>query len=153
MTISGLAEAGGILGDGGPRVVQIDVSHLAAGTLGVIAFDLLGFAAADSRVVIDNVYFTSAALRAPVAGTDLVTTDEDVAVRIAVLANDTDAESELDPASVAVVAGSAARYRGRRSGDGRHPSTRRPKTTREPIRSPTACATWTGSFPTRPGCR
>lgn len=40
---------------------------------------------------------------APVANADTVSTDEDVAVQISVLANDTDADSQINPASVLVV--------------------------------------------------
>ncbi|MCA9140961.1 MAG: putative Ig domain-containing protein, partial [Planctomycetales bacterium] len=92
--------AGGIFGNGSPRVVEIDVSQLSMGTLGAITFDLLGFGDSQSRIVIDNVLFASASLGAPVAGSDLVATDEDVPIMIDVLANDSAAATLLSLSSI-----------------------------------------------------
>ena len=50
VSIANLGDAGGILGDAVPRVVEIDVSSVPANALVVLSLDLLGFGAADSRV-------------------------------------------------------------------------------------------------------
>ncbi|MGH3427009.1 MAG: Ig-like domain-containing protein, partial [Mycobacteriales bacterium] len=102
MQVLNLQDNGGILGSAVPRVVEIDVSQLAASALVVLSLDLLGFGPADSSVVISNVTFSSDPLHNPVANPDLVTTRENTPVNIAVLANDTASGSTLDPKSVTI---------------------------------------------------
>ncbi|WP_372898173.1 Ig-like domain-containing protein, partial [Stieleria sp.] len=98
------ADLGGTI-SGDRLLVQIDLTAIPAGTLAVLSFDLLGFAETHSEVKIDNVFLVTGQLRAPVANTDLVTTDEDVPVIFDVLANDVDNESLLDPSTLTIMSG------------------------------------------------
>ena len=69
--------------------------------------DAFGFTVTDGTTVLPEATFAisiTGANDAPVAVDDAATTDEGVAVVIDVLANDTDAEGALDPATVAVTA-------------------------------------------------
>ncbi|WP_372898137.1 Ig-like domain-containing protein, partial [Stieleria sp.] len=87
----------------GTMLVQIDVSAVPAGTLAVLSIDLIGFAQPNSHARIDDVFLVSEGLRAPIARTDLAATEEDVPVNLDVLANDSDHESPLVPASLTLV--------------------------------------------------
>src|SRR5262249_33863116 len=103
VTVSNLDPAHGLRGDGPAWVVSIDLSGLAPNTLAVLAFDLLGFGAADSRVVISNVYVTASGPHNPVAAPDAAHTAEDTPVTVAVLANDSPGTAApLDPAGVVI---------------------------------------------------
>ena len=92
----------GAIADDDQLLVQIDLSSVAPGTLAMLSLDLLGFADRESQLVIDDVAVLAGPLRSPVANTDLVTTSEDMAVNIFVLANDSDSDSSLDSTSVVI---------------------------------------------------
>jgi len=88
---------GGSLPAGQPVTVSIDLGGIAAGTPVTLYFDLLGFGDAASRVRIDDVRLVTTATPddlPPVARTDSATVDEDGAVLIDVLANDSDPEGQ-----------------------------------------------------------
>ena len=70
------------------RTVTIDISHLAVGTEATIYFDLLGFGAVDSRIVIDDVKLTEQVFLAPITTDDVATTDQGRSVIIDILNND-----------------------------------------------------------------
>ena len=99
-------DLGGLV-SGDRLLVQIDLTGIPAGTLAVLSLDLLGFAGAQSQATIDNVFLVTGQLRAPVANTDLVNTDEDTPVVIDVLGNDVDNESLLDPTTLAITSGAS----------------------------------------------
>jgi len=81
-----------------PITVAIDLAGVDAGRALSLYFDLLGFGATGSRVVIDNVRFlTGEQNTAPVANDDAVTLREDTPAVLEVLANDTDAEHARRP--------------------------------------------------------
>ncbi|TCO80767.1 intein/RHS repeat-associated protein [Plasticicumulans lactativorans] len=83
--VSALAQADGT------RRVSIDVSALPAGQAAVLYFDLVGFGARGSRVVIDDVHFTLADDEPPPqAQDDQVTLAEDGSVTFDVRGNDSD---------------------------------------------------------------
>ncbi len=86
----------------GSRVIELDISGVAPGTLAVLSFDLLGFGAAGSQVTLDDILVTADALHNPVANADVVTTPENTAVSVAVLQNDTAPGSVLDPTTVVI---------------------------------------------------
>jgi len=88
---------GAVLPDGAVTV-DIDLTGIATDKPIRLYFDLLGFGAADSEVIIDDVHFVMAANTAPVARNDLISLDEDSVILFDVRANDTDAES--DPLTV-----------------------------------------------------
>ena len=102
VTVSGLDPRYGFLGSEGPRVVEVDLGGLAAGSAALLSFDLLGFGSIDSRVEIDEVRVSSDDLAPPLANSDQFVTDEDAAVIVDVLANDRPAESPLDLTSIAI---------------------------------------------------
>ena len=70
------------------RTISIDISHLAAGTEATLYFDLLGFGAVDSHVVIDDVKLTEQVFLAPITTDDVATTDQGRSVIIDILNND-----------------------------------------------------------------
>src|SRR3989441_1159094 len=87
-----------------PITVMIDVTDVDAGRVLTLYFDLLGFGATGSSVVIDNVRFLAGAENtAPVANDDPFTLAEDTPAVLDVLANDTDAEG--DPLTTMLVDG------------------------------------------------
>ncbi|MEL6107772.1 MAG: Ig-like domain-containing protein, partial [Planctomycetota bacterium] len=88
---------------GDKLLIQIDLSGVPLGMLAVLSFDLLGFAESASEVSIDNVFIVAGQLRAPIANTDLVATNEDMPVVFDVLANDEDNEAMLDPTTLEII--------------------------------------------------
>ncbi len=70
------------------RTISIDISHLAAGTEATLYFDLLGFGAVDSHVVIDDVKLTEQIFLAPITTDDTANTDQGRSVIIDILSND-----------------------------------------------------------------
>jgi hypothetical protein len=82
----------------GAVTVDIDLTGIATDKPIRLYFDLLGFGAADSEVIIDDVHFVMAANTAPVATNDLVSLDEDSFILFDVRGNDTDAQN--DPLTV-----------------------------------------------------
>ena len=91
----------------GPITVFMNLTDAAWGESASLYFDLLGFGAQGSRVVIDNVRFLDALNTPPIAVDDAASAAEDGGpVLIDVLANDTDADN--DPLSISVVQTSAA---------------------------------------------
>ncbi|MFA7602961.1 MAG: Ig-like domain-containing protein, partial [Novosphingobium sp.] len=87
----------------GAALVTVSLSGVARGNGAWLSFDLIGMGALDSRVVIDNVGFTTVPNEVPVARDDIVAGDEDTPILIDMLANDSDPDG--DPLSVAIVAG------------------------------------------------
>ncbi|MEL6104395.1 MAG: CARDB domain-containing protein, partial [Planctomycetota bacterium] len=85
-------------------LVQLDIDAVPAGTLAILSFDLLGFATASSHVRLDEVFLVGEDLRAPIAQTDLATTDEDVPIVLDVLANDSDSETSIDRNTLSILA-------------------------------------------------
>ncbi len=95
--VNGVAGLNGSLIDtSGPIQVEIDLTGLAAGTEATLYFDLLGFAARDSRVAIDNVRILTGdgGNLPPEAVDDAATLDEDASAQITILANDSDPEHD-----------------------------------------------------------
>ncbi len=103
VTISNVSQNGGILGSTVPRFIELDISGIAANTLAVLSFDLLGFGATGSSVRISHVELADQTAATPIAVPDLATTAENQAVSIAVLGNDSSTTSTLDPTSVTIV--------------------------------------------------
>src|SRR5438309_7775165 len=90
-----------------PLTVAIDVSALVAGKAVSLYFDLLGFGARGSQVVLDNVRFVDVLNRPPQATDDTASASEDGGpVLINVLANDSDPDN--DPLAISVAQTSAA---------------------------------------------
>jgi hypothetical protein len=58
--VAGLAQSGGFISPEQSRIVEIDLSGIAAGTALTLYFDLLGFGGDESTVAIDNVQFVFA---------------------------------------------------------------------------------------------
>jgi YD repeat-containing protein/VCBS repeat-containing protein len=86
-----------------PVTVDIDLTGIATDKPIRLYFDLLGFGAADSEVIIDDVEFVMPPNTAPLAVSDLITVDEDSGIRFDVRLNDSDAQG--DPLTVEVLAG------------------------------------------------
>lgn len=100
VTVPGAGESCSVWSPQLPATVSVDLGTLTgegAVTL-YLYFDLLGTGTAGSTVTIDDVM----TIAPPVAVNDTAQTDEDRAVEINVLANDTDADGALDPATVIV---------------------------------------------------
>jgi hypothetical protein len=96
---------GAVLPDGAVTV-DIDLTGIATDKPIRLYFDLLGFGAADSEVIIDDVHFVMPANTAPVARNDLVSLDEDSFILFDVRGNDTDAQS--DPLTVELLSSPTA---------------------------------------------
>ena len=84
------------------RTISIDISHLAAGTEATLYFDLLGFGAIDSRIVIDDVKLTEQIFLAPITTDDTATTDQGRSVIIDILNNDRDDDGAIATNSVQI---------------------------------------------------
>ena len=82
--------------------IEMDLTHVPSGTLGVLYFDLLGFGSNDSWVVLDDVVLLGVDDLPPVANPDEVTVDVDKAIEIDLLANDIDSDGQIDPTSVVI---------------------------------------------------
>jgi hypothetical protein len=80
-----------------PLTFKVDLTGIQAGTAATLYFDLLGFGARDAKVVLDNVMLLNNDFIAPVANNDRATTNQTKPVTINVLANDTDADSTINP--------------------------------------------------------
>ena len=106
VSIPGLATSGDVLSWADPITVEVDLTGLSAGTVATLYFDLLGFGAIDSQVIIDNVFILSDDSVSPIASDDTVETETDQAVQINVLANDVDPDGTLDQTTVVLVDGS-----------------------------------------------
>jgi VCBS repeat-containing protein len=76
-----------VLNADGSTTYTLDLRFLSVGSSVLLAFDLLGFGAADSKVTLRNIHLGAV----PIAVDDAVTTAEDTPVTIAALANDVDA--------------------------------------------------------------
>ncbi|WP_416212597.1 Calx-beta domain-containing protein [Nostoc sp. ChiQUE01b] len=85
-----------------PRTVKIDISNIAPGTLATLYFDLLGFGAKDGKVIVDNVMLLDKDLISPIAIADTATTDQAKPVLINILANDSDADSSINPTTLTI---------------------------------------------------
>ncbi len=85
-----------------PRTFRVDLSGIKAGTLATLYFDLLGFGKRDAKVTIDNVQLLNDLPIPPVANNDTATTDQTKPTIINVLANDTDANSTIDPLTLTI---------------------------------------------------
>ena len=88
--------------DNGALIVTVDLSNVAPGSALTLFFDLLGFGAVDASIVIDGVTLLGG--QAPTAVDDEVETNEDETLEIDVLDNDLDADGNLDPAGLEIVA-------------------------------------------------
>ena len=99
--ISG-ATSGEIIGLDKPRTVTVDISDLTPNTEATLYFDLLGFGAADSRVVIDDVRLSDQFLLPPVANDDTATVVQGETKAIEVLANDTDEDGTIATDSIQI---------------------------------------------------
>ncbi|BAZ46381.1 DNA/RNA non-specific endonuclease [Chondrocystis sp. NIES-4102] len=84
------------------RTITIDISHLTPGRDATLYFDLLGFGAADSRVVIDDVILSDQNLLPPVTTDDTATTTQRQPVVIDILNNDRDEDGTLAVNSVQI---------------------------------------------------
>ena len=84
------------------HTVSVDISHLAPGTEATLYFDLLGFGAVDSIVLIDDVLLTDSSLATPIAVDDTSTLNQGETVTIDVLTNDSDPDGTIIPASLQI---------------------------------------------------
>ena len=84
------------------HTVSVDISHLAAGTSATLYFDLLGFGAVDSQVLIDDVFLSDSSLATPIATDDIATINQGEISTIDVLANDSDSDGTIVPASLQI---------------------------------------------------
>jgi PKD repeat protein len=103
VTVSGAQQSGDVIALHSPIVVTIDLAGVDAGTIVTLYFNLVGFGATQSEAQVDNVVLDADTAEPPVANDDTVVTDEDTPVVIDVLANDTDADGALDPATVTIL--------------------------------------------------
>jgi len=103
VTVPGAGVSGDAMALNFPLTIAVDLTSLAAETPATLYFDLLGFGAVDSVVVIDNVQLLTGGQSPPAAGNDTASTTEGTAVDIDVLANDEDPDEVLDRTSVVVV--------------------------------------------------
>lgn len=103
--ISGVGASGSVISLNTPLTVNINLSSFAVNgsTPATLYFDLLGFGDRDAKVTIDNVAFITGGNLPPVAVNDQATTNEDSAVTIPVLANDSDSDGTLDTTTIAIV--------------------------------------------------
>jgi PKD repeat protein len=85
-----------------PLTFKVDLTGIQAGTAATLYFDLLGFGARDAKVVLDNVMLLNNDFIAPVANNDAATTNQTKPVTINALANDTDADSSINPATLTI---------------------------------------------------
>jgi len=85
--------------------VEIDLSHVPPGRLAVLYFDLLGFGAHNSRVILDDIVLLGVDDVPPVANPDQETVDVDKSIKIEVLANDNDPDGQLVPSTVVITSG------------------------------------------------
>jgi len=106
VSIAGLSASGEIISLDGEIAVEIDLSAVPEGTAATLYFDLLGFAALDSQVTIDNVFILGDGPLPPIASDDAAETGIGRAVEIDVLANDFDLDGTIDPTTVVNVDGS-----------------------------------------------
>ena len=88
--------------DAHTRTISVDISSLQPGTEATLYFDLLGFGASDSRVIIDDVRIIDSTLTPPNAQNDTATTTQAQTVTIDILANDTDPDSTIIPTSLQI---------------------------------------------------
>ena len=84
------------------HTVSVDISHLQPGTEATLYFDLLGFGAVDSQVLIDDVLLTDSSLATPIAVDDSATLNQRETATIDVLANDSDSDGTIVPASLQI---------------------------------------------------
>lgn len=84
------------------HTVSVDISHLSAGTEATLYFDLLGFGAVDSRVLIDDVLISDSNLATPIAIDDSATLNQGETATIDVLANDSDPDGTVILASLQI---------------------------------------------------
>ena len=84
------------------HTVSVDISHLSPGTEATLYFDLLGFGAVDSQVLIDDVLLTDSSLATPIAVDDTATLNQGETATIDVLANDSDSDGTVIPASLQI---------------------------------------------------
>ena len=101
VTVNGATFTGQPVSFEQPLHVKIDLQDLAACQELLLRFDLLGFGALDSQIRIGDLLLTGGT--APVASDDQLQTDEDMSLALDVLANDHDADGNLDPASLVVL--------------------------------------------------
>ncbi|MBW4553068.1 MAG: cadherin-like domain-containing protein, partial [Aphanocapsa sp. GSE-SYN-MK-11-07L] len=101
VSLAGLSTSGNLANLTG-RTVKVDLTGIAAGTQATLYFDLLGFGSQAGSVSIDNVRILTSAEIPPIAGNDTATTVQGTAVLIPVLANDSDADGSLNPASIEI---------------------------------------------------
>ncbi|MBL8535715.1 MAG: cadherin-like domain-containing protein, partial [Betaproteobacteria bacterium] len=104
VTVSGLTDRnGGLLDTSGAVDIEIDLTGLAPESVASLFFDLIGFGDTASRIVIDDVRFVldASGNRPPVAGDDEADVDENGAVVIDLLVNDSDPDG--DPLEVIIV--------------------------------------------------
>ncbi|RUY54594.1 tandem-95 repeat protein, partial [Mesorhizobium sp. M7A.F.Ca.CA.001.13.2.1] len=100
--LTGLDQNGKLPPDA-PVTVEFDLTGIPAGTPLKLYFDLLGFGALGSQVIIDDVEFVTEGQpgnHAPIASDDEATVAEDGSVDIAVLANDTDEDGDTPTPSL-----------------------------------------------------
>ncbi len=105
VTVPGVTASGQTAVFNSPVTVTIDLTGVAPGTAVTLYFDLLGFGALDSTMVIDDVRFDVGV--PPVAGNDAATTNRNTPVPVNVLGNDTDSDGTVDPTTVLIVSGAS----------------------------------------------
>ena len=82
--------------------ISVDISHLAPGTKATLYFDLLGSGAIDSQILIDDVLLTDSNLATPIAVDDSAILNQGETTTIDVLANDSDPDGAIVPASLQI---------------------------------------------------
>lgn len=100
VSVPGLLASGDILSLAEPLTIDISLDGVAAGTMAILQFYLLGFGVLNSQIAIDDVTILGAP--PPEARNDHVETFEDTPVTVDVLANDQDADGLLDATSVVI---------------------------------------------------
>ncbi|MBE9050263.1 PKD domain-containing protein [Nostocales cyanobacterium LEGE 11386] len=85
-----------------PLTFKVDLTGIQPGTAATLYFDLLGFGARDAKVILDNVMLLGYDFVAPVANNDTATTNQTQPVTINLLANDTDADSSINPSTLII---------------------------------------------------
>jgi YD repeat-containing protein len=107
ISAAGLASSGEMMSLDYPVTFEVDMATVAAGSTVTLDFDLLGFGDRESVVVVDHVFLVGALNEAPLAADDQFVTEKGLPLTMPVLANDTDPDGQLDPASLEIVSSTA----------------------------------------------
>jgi DNA/RNA endonuclease G (NUC1)/PKD repeat protein len=103
VSLAGVTTSGSLTNLTG-RTVKVDLTGIAPGTTATLYFDLLGFGSQAGSVSIDDVRILTQGSLPPIAGNDTATTVQGSPILIPVLANDSDADGSLNPASLEIAA-------------------------------------------------